>query len=49
MKEYNTLRNPALPAKMQIDNIKRYWKEHGKQVKDIRVNKEDKRYITYTV
>ena len=45
---YNTLRNP-IPAKRQIEMIKEYWKGQGKRIKDIGVNKEDRRYITYTV
>ena len=48
IKEYNVLRNP-IPASRQIEMIRSYWKTHGKKVKTIGVNKEDRRYITYTV
>lgn len=46
--EYNTRREP-IPAKRQIEMIKTYWNTRGCRIKDIGVNKEDKRYITYTV
>lgn len=45
---YNVLRNP-IPAKRQIELISDYWNTRGCRIKDIRINKDDKRYITYTV
>lgn len=46
---YNPRREDYLTAKRQIEMIKDYWTKRGCRIKDIGLNKEDKRYITYTV
>lgn len=46
IREYNVQRNNCIPLKEQYKFIKQYW---GKRLLSIGVNKEDRKYITFSV